>query len=518
MRIIHTLLIIAAILIFCLVGAPSALQYTPDFKESLPLEGFLTLLVSIMVIGMLRTDLKVTNSPQLEKLNKFLKNPFKEYSFPAIPVHRNTLIPFIPLILVVFLLLIKPHYLFPTTGDLDYHLLRAREILENPLKGIFYDYLISYPLGRPVGHPPLFHLILASLWYVCGIRIAHIILSLTQILLSICVATCFASKKYGTIAGFFAGILVLAAPLPDTLFVIIPATYIPILAVLTIYFMGKSGKKTAIIAILGMWTHMISIVVFPLLFLVDKKGGKYLKNWKISLPLFFSVAFWLGYWIYFTGQPGPISSIHPSFISEQFINLSGTLILMSLGIPGMIILYREKKPEFKLFFIYLVTVIFLQVLINDPYRGLQYAALPLAILSGLTMQRMYNYTSKNYRKSLSILFLIILFVPVLLGASNFLISSINVSYSWDELDVPFEHRYSALGNYIQNETGQDEAIWAENSISYKIVWITGRPVSTSGTNHQKPVNAHRNMNIYECPTYFQIEDKNNISKKQIPFN
>lgn len=433
-------------------------------------------------------------------------------------INFKPLFPFIPLIIVTILILIKPHYLFPTAGDLDYHLLRAREIIENPFHGLFYDYLINYPIGRPVGHPPLFHTILAALWYIGGVRFADAVMSIAQIILSMGIAIWFANEKYGFIAGFFAGLLVLAAPRPDNLGVIMPATYIPIIAVLVIYFMPKNSKAAAIATIVGLWTHMISIVIFPLLFLFNKNGRSYLRNWKIGLPIIFSLVFWIGYWIYFTGQPGPLNAFNPSITTYYWTNLAGIVVLLSFGIPGIIILYKEKRAEFNLFIVYFITVMSLQVLIGDISRGFQYAAVPLAILSGLSIQRIYNYISINYQKKFTALFMIVLFFPIILGASNFLISSINVPYSWNQTNIPFENKYCTLGEHIKTSTNKNDVIWADNSISYKIAWINGRAMSNKGLEYpNNPSNTHQNVNIYIHSDFFLIEYKNNTGEKQVPF-
>lgn len=282
--------------------------------------------------------------------------------------------------------------------------------------------------------------------------------------------------------------------------------------------MPQNSKKAAITALIGLWTHMISIVIFPLLFLSNKKGRNYLKNWKTSLPIIFSVIFWLGYWIYFTGQPGPLNAVSPSLATHSWTNLFGAIILLFFGVPGLLILYREKKVEFNLFFVYIITIMFLQFLIGDISRGLQYAALPLAILSGLSIQRIYNYVSHNYQKKFTALFMVMIFIPVILGISNFLIFFVSHNYDWNEVDIPYENNYSALGTYITSTIDKNDVIWANNSISYKIAWMTGRPVSNKGMEYpDDPQNTHQNVNIYVHSDYFQIKDKNNISVTQIPF-
>jgi hypothetical protein len=512
---VYLILIITLILIFCYVLITNVL----GIIENIALVSIFIVFLSLIATYKYKISWKVLSEHY---------NVYKPYDLNENVINRKLttvrnfnfkpLFPFIPFIIVTILILIKPHYLFPTTGDLDYHLLRAREIIDNPIHGLFYDYLINYPIGRSIGHPPLLHAILATLWYIGGVRFADAILSISQILLSVGIATWFASKKYGPVAGFFASFLVLAAPRPDNLGVIMPATYIPIIAVLVIYFMPQNSKATVTAAVIGLWTHMISIVIFPLLFLFNKKGRQYLKNWKMGLPIIFSVVFWLGYWIYFTGQPGPLSAFNPSTTTYCWTNLPGIFVLLIFGLPGMVILYKEKRTEFNLFFVYLITVMFLQLLIGDISRGFQYAAVPLAILSGLSIQRIYTYISHNYQKKFTALFMIMLFVPVILGSSNFLISSINIPYGWNQINIPFENKYSKLGKYVISSTEKDDVIWADSSISYKVAWMTGRPMSNKGMEYpDKPLNSSQNMNIYLHSDYFLIKDKNNMSEKQISF-
>lgn len=88
-------------------------------------------------------------------------------------------------------------------GDTDFHLIRAREILINPFYGIYWDYLTYYPVGRALWHPPLFHTVFAFLWYLVGVRFANTIFVLTQIILTIIIASLIGKREYGVMAGFF---------------------------------------------------------------------------------------------------------------------------------------------------------------------------------------------------------------------------------------------------------------------------------------------------------------------------
>ncbi len=230
------------------------------------------------------------------------------------------LLPFVPLIITFVLLILKPYYIFPTESDLDFHLVRARDILENPNVGIFWNYLVYYPQGSALWHPPLFHLLYASLWWVGGVRFAHSFLCVLQILLTVGVASWIANKEYGIIAGFFSGMFALAAPLPDTLLVSMPATYIPILTVLTIYLLPKDKIKAFFTSFLGLWIHIIGLIVFIPLFLVD--GYKKRKNLKMIALLLPSWFFWVGYFIYFKDRTGATNQLNPSFHFFSLVQFS----------------------------------------------------------------------------------------------------------------------------------------------------------------------------------------------------
>lgn len=515
MKAINTLLIACAILVFAIFTINST-PLSPLSPTEWSLGSLLTVLVSIVTLGMFRTNIKISGYiPDRINFNKYGEIPLDIFkNSQLLPINWKSLIPFLPLIFMAILLLAKPYYLFPTPGDLDFHLMRAREIIENPLYGLFYDYMINYPLGRPVGHPPLFHSVLASLWYLGGVRFAHSTLCITQILGSIGIATWFANKKYGIIAGFFAGLLVFSVPRPDTLFVAMPATFIPILGVMTIYFLPESGKKALMASLVGIWTHMIGIVIFPLLFISNKKGREYLKNWKISLLLFSSVLFWLAYWTYFTGQPCPNPLPSISLYNKTY--LPGLILLLAGGVGGMVILLLEKKMEFRLFLIYLVTVLSLQWYIGDISRGFQYAALPLTILSGLFIQRTYEHLSLHKTPLKKIFVVMMLFIAIISGI-NLVDSPLIWVSDWSQADTPFENKYQGLKEYIDTNTDKNQVLSADTPMIYKIAWMTGRNVFNEEFGTVQGLNSRNDLNVYEYPDHFSINDKNNISKKEIWF-
>ena len=183
--------------------------------------------------------------------------------------------------------------------------------------GLFWNYLTYYPLGRAIWHPPLFHSIFAGLWYIGGVRFAYSIFCITQILTTVGIASWFANRYYGTVAGLFAGILALAAPRADILPVIMPAAYIPILVILTIHFLPKHKIKAFITSLIGIWTHLVGLFIFVPLFLIQDYKNR--DNRKMVLLLLPSIIFWAAYWTYFKDQAGTNTHIQLTIPSSHCV-------------------------------------------------------------------------------------------------------------------------------------------------------------------------------------------------------
>ena len=438
------------------------------------------------------------------------------------------LIPFTPLIVVGIVLILRPYYLFPAGGDTEFHLARAREILQNPFYGLFWDSITYYPMGRPVWHPPLFNAVYAGLWYVGGVRFAESFLSVFQVLLTVGVASWFANREYGLFAGYFAGLFALAVPAPSTLTAAIPAAYIPILAVLTIYYIPQDKKKAFIASLIGLWTHMIALFCFIPLYLVDNYRDK--TNLKIIAILLPFWLFWAGYWIYFKDRlvTGGISYTlthlklvppHPG--SYAFLIF---LTVFILGFIGLYLLYNSNYRQFKLFTTYTLIVMFFSLFgfNGDFLRGFQFAALPMAILSGFTVERGYRYLYKNHNRIIASLFLLAMVFVSMMGVVIFFSYLPNQhGKGWDALEIPFEGEYAPLKEYIENNTSPDEILWTDRELAEKVAWMTGRRVSnglySSNTygGTRGFVDQHQKINIYQADGYLQVNDFNNRSLTQI---
>lgn len=430
--------------------------------------------------------------------------------------HLKRLVPYLPLIIVAFFLYFYPYFIFPENGDTFYHLVRAREILESPFVGLFWDNLVYYPLGRAIWHPPLFHSIFAFLWYIGGVRFAHSIFCITQILLTIGIASWFANKYYGPIAGLFAGILVLASPRADIIPVIMPAAYIPILVVLTIHFLPKNKINAFITSLIGIWTHMIGLIIFLPLFLIQDIKNR--ENLKMVLLLLPSIIFWAFYWIYFKNQTGAYNHVQLSLQMPYYTNYFGLLILSIMGIVGLYYLYKVNKEQFNLFIFYIITITSAQFIFADISRGFHYVTLPIAILSGLTIQKVHNYLSKC-SINIRYVFILILLLISALGTLPFFNYVDQASTSWSQISTPFEGEYNPLTEYLEKNTDKNEVIWASSSITDLLAWTTGRKISNGrlwgGGPPKNFVELKQRINIYVSNDTMIIKNSNNVSVREI---
>ncbi len=425
-------------------------------------------------------------------------------------------------------LILRPYFLFPVGGDTDFHLARAQEILQNPFWGLFWDNITYYPMGRPVWHQPLFNAVYAGLWYLAGVRFAHSFLCVFQVLLTVGVASWFANREYGIFAGYFAGLFSLAMPAPSTLTAAIPAAYIPILAVLTIYYIPQDKKKAFLASLVGLWTHMVALFCFIPLYLVDNYRDK--TNLKIIALLLPSWLFWAVYWVYFKDRlvTGGIfytlthlKLVPPHPGSYAFLIF---LAVFVLGIIGLYLLYNSNYRQFKLFTTYIVIVIFFSFFgfNGDFLRGFQFAALPMAILAGFAVERGYKNLSSNRNRLLSSLFLLLMVFISMMGVVIFFSYLPNQhGKGWDALETPFEGEYAPLKDYIENSTSANQVVWTERELSEKVAWMTGRSVSNGlysdntygGTRGF--VDQHQNINIYKSDGYVTVRDLNNNTIAQI---
>lgn len=426
----------------------------------------------------------------------------------------KNIFPYTPFIFVLIVLLLKPYYLSTGHGDIIYHLVRVHEIVENPIKGLFWDYLVYSPTGRAIWHPPLFHVLFASLWEIGGPRFANSIITIFQVLATVFTAIWVSKREYGYIAGFFAGILVLCNPLGDVFFMALPANFIPILAVLTIYLLPKHRLGAFITSLLGIWTHMVALFIFlPLLIIENFK-----KNLKYIILLIPSVIFWIFYWVYFKNQTGATNTFCPLIAFNQQINFIALFVIIIVGFFGLICLYKIDKNKFKLMLYFVSSVLLVQFLFSDISRGLQYVVLPLAILGGLLIQKIYCYIKHDKKRDiLANTFILILFLVAMVGASSSL-ALVHYNASWNDLNKPIGSFYNPLIEYIDSNTDQNEIIWVDSRIADNVAWMSGRPVS-NGRYGAPPgfVEKTQRINIYMVSNGFLIKNKNNETIKFIPF-
>jgi hypothetical protein len=161
-------------------------------------------------------------------------------------------------------------------------------------------------------------------------------------------------------------------------------------------------------------------------------------------------------------------------------------------------LYNKDKERFKLYSTYILLVILIEFIFEDFARGFSYASLPLAILAGFSMQKIYNHCKnqlqKNFCKSNDRTFSFCFHNRCF----PFFISVYSNEASWEYLNIPFETNYTQLNSFMYENTNKTEVIWAESDIADKIIWMTGRRISNGKYGKPKRLPRTTSKNQYLC--------------------
>ncbi len=205
-----------------------------------------------------------------------------------------------------------------------------------------------------------------------------------------------------------------------------------------------------------------------------------------------SIIFWIFYWTYFKNQAGTNTKIQLTLQMPGYTNFYGLFILLIIGIIGLSILYKMNRDQFKLFTFYITTIILAQYIFGDISRGFQYAALPFAILSGLAIQKGYEYLNK-YSFNLKHIFLLFLLLISIIGTFPFFSYIINSNTHWDSISVPFEGLDYSLKEYLEMNTNSADVIWTEGNLSDLSAWMTGRIISNGREWGNGPPKILRNI-------------------------
>jgi hypothetical protein len=390
---------------------------------------------------------------------------------------------YLPLLLGTVVLIFKPYFLAPTYGDTEYHLLRAREILTNPIKGMFWDYLTFFPEGRAIWHQPLFHLSTAVLWKIGGVRFAHSIITVAQILLSVGIAIWFTKKYFGALAAIIAGILMLFPLRMDYLTTPLPSAYIVPLLLLTTHFILKKQLKWALISsLIAMWTHPVALIAFPILILLSD-----LRRYRYTILAALTWVFWVSYWIWFREETR--TSIFSAFSFPSSSSIFGPIILPSgpfgtalnahfllfpLGILG-IWMYKSHIVT-RLIAWPLMSIIFAYILISDYPRISQYSALPLSVFSGCAVQKIYSNVGEKNRRNMAIGTLAAFSSSFLFFAPNIVTMETSADLTWWKSFKNYEF-VNPIIVYTSQIDMQENCVTSYNvRDGERLAWMTGQNV------------------------------------------
>lgn len=301
---------------------------------------------------------------------------------------------------------------------------------------IFVDSLVNAPWGNNINYPPLFHLLIASIGFsrIDYFQIARFMQPFLAgfIVLSISYVSW---KMYGKIAGFFSGVLLLSSSLASRIFISIPENLALIFFPLSIYFYFKAitdkEYKNAILAglILGIiaLTHQaatlclfISISTITLVLIIISIKSLSLEEIKNSIKKYcipylicitaasiIAIIWWIpAIWntLTPTATTGKVMTSLIKTVSMSIYNYPKTfgyyiIILATLG--GFLALFRRKTEDI-LILTWLVSMLILSKIyllgINViTYRVLIYALLPMSILAGYGVKRIFCFI-KEYKK------------------------------------------------------------------------------------------------------------------------
>lgn len=152
--------------------------------------------------------------------------------------------------------------------------------------------------------------------------------------------------------------------------------------------------------------------------------------------------------------------------------------------------------------VYIAIVLTAEFLFDDISRGLQYVALPLAVVGGYAGSRMLETPSTAMR--------LVTVALIISSATLFTEQLLLTDIRWSDTAIPFENHYHPLKEYIESHTGPDEVVWASAPIADKVAWMTGRRVSSG---HYGPPpgfrETHQRINIYQEDGRFVVRDGKN---------
>ncbi|NYT03412.1 MAG: hypothetical protein GKC00_01750 [Candidatus Methanofastidiosa archaeon] len=322
----------------------------------------------------------------------------------ALPEIKNIKYFLIPIILIVILAVCETYPLYnrfsyPLSWDIWYHM----RIVENFSNGFFtFDPVSFGPEGRIHTYPPLFHLVLLSLYKLLnlnGLSIMDAARIMPAILfpLSAISTFFFVDKFYGKEVGLLTSFFVLIIPVsldrgiiasPQSLaLVLIPLGFLT-------YLLGLKEKKylyiSGILSSAIFYTHGLSFIVFFLSIIVFMLLS-YFTTREIKLHnflIFALITLILSFpWIIQLLIYGIASNIpYGGVFKLSFYPVKLGYITMALALPGLIFLILRKREEDLMLISwgmvsFLLSRNYIANLDLLPFRFLEFLAYPIAFYS-----------------------------------------------------------------------------------------------------------------------------------------
>ncbi|MDI9624553.1 MAG: hypothetical protein QFX38_06675 [Methanothermobacter sp.] len=343
-----------------------------------------------------------------------------------------------PLVIFVICLRTTLNYKWPLGWDIFYHIHLAQIYVG---KGFtFFDPVYNAPGGRFINYPPLFHLLLTFFSLALGLSPFEISRFMQPFFAAFIVlsVTIVGARFYDSLAGIFAGILLISAVIATRIILPLPENMALIFLPVSIYFYYKSiktlrlkfacasGALMGIIALIHSAATLclfvsVTFITFILVVAALKKNINLkivISNYGIFILSGFIIAsfWWLpSLYLKSLGVSGGVETALPFSVRTSILNYPKALGYLVCGF-AIIGLARAYKG-FGLRDLFIISWILSMFILSKAYyfginvisyRVLIYILLPLSILAGSGLESAFR-AFREVNRSVASVFLILIF-------------------------------------------------------------------------------------------------------------
>jgi hypothetical protein len=386
----------------------------------------------------------------------------------------------------------------PLSWDIYTHINYALAYLHDGFTNL--DYLLNAPVGKTIGYPPVFHVILMVLSSIPGMtmigaaRLLQVILPLANVLTVCYVAYKLIDEK----AAFFAGILFISSLMFTRVILPIPESLAMIFFTLSVYSYYAASKQSnykysllaALLSLLTLATHFSSFVyLMLLLFVLMLVQTALLRNLDgilyyayVVIPIFIIGILSLG--ILFVISPSYLTQVLSGLLSivndplnlfmgqiamglERYIKCVG--IVLVFAIIGLYYSFKDRKHLFISLWALIAFVITNLHWFGIPvytFRLLIYLMIPSVILGGYAISAFLDVLESENKKLVIIISLALIILSFGLGVMHINDSSVlnynaTTEFSSYQIAPPTSDEIEVI-NWFENEEHNNKSVLTNN--------------------------------------------------------